>query len=75
MLILTRKINEGIVIGEDIKIKIVGIEGNRVKIGVEAPKRVNIVREEIVEAVKRENQLAGSIDFTVFDFDILKPGK
>ncbi len=47
MLVLTRKIGELIVIGDDIKIKIVEIKGKQVRIGIEAPRNVEINREEI----------------------------
>ena len=47
MLILTRRSNERIFIGDDIVLSILSIEGNRVKVGIDAPKEVSIVREEI----------------------------
>lgn len=46
MLVLSRKINESIVIGEDVKITIAGIEGKRVKLGIEAGRAIPIVRED-----------------------------
>ena len=48
MLILTRRINESIVLNNDTKILITGIKGNQVKIGIEAPKDVVVVREELI---------------------------
>ena len=47
MLVLTRKIGETIVIGDDIKIKIVEIKGKQVRVGIEAPRNVQVNREEI----------------------------
>lgn len=47
MLVLTRKLNERIVIGDNIKITVVGIRGNHVRIGIEAPPEVNILRDEL----------------------------
>lgn len=49
MLILTRRIGETITIGSDIKITVLGIKGNNVRIGISAPKDVSIMREEIIE--------------------------
>lgn len=74
MLILSRKINEGILIGDNIKITVVAVEGNRVKLGITAPGKIPVIREEIVDAVKRENLSAGRIDtFKEVDFNIIKP--
>ncbi len=69
MLVLTRKINEGIVIAGDITIKVLAVEGNRVKLGIIAGKDVSIIREEIVEAVKNENLEAGSIHVSALDIE------
>jgi len=55
MLILTRKENEKILIDEDIEISIVEIKGNKVKIGINAPEEVEILREEVYKSVKEEN--------------------
>jgi len=55
MLVLGRRRNESIIIGEDVVITILAIEGERVKIGIDAPSDVSILRQELYEAVKQEN--------------------
>lgn len=55
MLVLGRKTNESILIGENIEITILGVEGDRVKIGIKAPNSVRILRQELYESVKEEN--------------------
>ena len=62
MLVLTRKTGEGIVIGNDIIIKGFEIEGDRVKIGIEAPKATKVLRLELYEDISQENKKA--IDVT-----------
>jgi len=54
MLILTRKTNERIFIGDDIVLVVLGMENNRVKLGLEAPSDVTILREEIVANAKQD---------------------
>ncbi|RBP46776.1 carbon storage regulator CsrA [Garciella nitratireducens] len=58
MLVVTRKIEEGIIIDENIEITVLGIEDGRVKLGIQAPKDKKIYRQEIYQAVKQENQQA-----------------
>ena len=60
MLILSRKINEKIIIGEDVSITIIEIRGDQVKIGVEAPKSIKVFRQEIYEAIQKENKAAAT---------------
>lgn len=54
MLILTRKVGEILRIGEDVKVTVLAIRGNSVRIGVEAPRDVAVHREEIFERIKQE---------------------
>ena len=58
MLILSRKIDEKIQIGDDITITIIDIHGEQVKIGVEAPKNIKVFRQEVFEAIQKENTAA-----------------
>ena len=58
MLILSRKVNEKVVIGEDITVSIIEVRGDQVRIGIDAPKNVKVFRQEVFDAVKAENQAA-----------------
>ena len=58
MLILTRKTNEKIRIGNDITITIIEVRGDQVKVGVEAPKDVKVFRQEVFNAIQNENRAA-----------------
>ena len=58
MLILSRKIDEKIKIGEDITITLIDVHGDQVKIGVEAPKSVKVFRQEVFDAIQKENKAA-----------------
>lgn len=54
MLILTRRISESIIIGDDVKITVLGVKGNQVRLGIDAPKDVTVHREEIYERIQSE---------------------
>lgn len=58
MLILTRKLGESITIGDDIKITVMGIYGKQVKLGITAPEKVSVHREEISLRIREENKQA-----------------
>jgi len=62
MLILTRKIDEAIRLGDDIRIVLVQIKGGQVRLGIECPSHVRVLREELYEAVRQENLNAVSSD-------------
>jgi carbon storage regulator len=54
MLILTRRVGESVMIGNDVTVTILGVKGNQVRVGINAPKEVAVHREEIYERIKRE---------------------
>jgi len=58
MLILSRKVDESIIIGDDIFVSIVDIKGDQVKLGIQAPKDVKVYRQEVYEAIQSENVAA-----------------
>ncbi|HIG07155.1 MAG: carbon storage regulator CsrA [Methylococcales bacterium] len=56
MLILTRRIGETLMIGDEVKVTVLGVKGNQVRIGVDAPRDVSVHREEIYDRIKEEKQ-------------------
>lgn len=66
MLVLTRRSDEAIRIGDEIVIRIVEIKGSQVRVGIEAPKGVRIYREELYQKIKEENLQSINTDDLVF---------
>ncbi|WP_042142655.1 carbon storage regulator CsrA [Paucisalibacillus sp. EB02] len=61
MLVLTRKLNESIQIGDEIEIKVLAIEGDQIKLGIAAPKAVEIYRKEIYMDIQNQNSEAANL--------------
>jgi len=70
MLVLSRKLNETIVIGDNIRVTLLGIDGDKIKLGVDAPRDVKVFREELLEATKATNKQA--LDAPIVSFDLSK---
>jgi carbon storage regulator len=73
MLILTRKIGECIIIGDDIKVHVVDIRGKQVRLGIEAPIHAPIYRQEVYQRILEENRSAARVNPA--DFDQMINGK
>jgi len=60
MLILTRRVGETLMVGDDVTVTVLGVKGNQVRIGVNAPKDVAVHREEIYERIRQEQGQTGN---------------
>ncbi len=72
MLVLTRKVGEGIVIGDDIKLQIVEIKGGTIRLGIDAPRSKKIYRQEVYDKILEQNRAATS--WTLDDLNTLATG-
>jgi carbon storage regulator len=61
MLVLSRQRDESIIIGDNIVVTVVDVRGDKVRLGIEAPREVSVHRREVYEAIQRENQQASQI--------------
>lgn len=61
MLILTRRVGETVMIGDEVTVTVLGVKGNQVRLGVNAPKDIPVHREEIYERIRREKEPNGDV--------------
>ena len=71
MLILTRKLNESITIGDSIEVSVIEIKGDQVKLGINAPREIKVFRKEVYLAIQQENKEAAMVSIELPEIDDL----
>jgi len=69
MLILTRRVGETLIIGDDVSVTVLGVKGNQVRLGVNAPKDISVHREEIYQRIQFEKEAGDAGDEAETDYD------
>ncbi|MEW5945501.1 MAG: carbon storage regulator CsrA [bacterium] len=72
MLVLSRKLEESVMIGDNVEIKVVGVHGDTVKLGITAPRTIPVHRKEVYEEIEKENILASKMGVRIEKVDILE---
>lgn len=61
MLILTRKVGETVMVGDDVTLTVLGVKGNQVRLGINAPRHIQVHREEIYQKIKEDQKLEDNV--------------
>ena len=72
MLVLSRKLEESIMIGDKIEIKVISVQGETVKLGITAPRTIPVHRKEVYEEIERENVRAATVGPEIEKIDLMK---
>lgn len=72
MLVLTRSKGQKIMIGNDIVLTVVEVNGDQVRIGIEAPSEISVYREEIYKSIKEQNELASKSELSIDQLELIK---
>lgn len=67
MLVLTRKLNEGILIGDDVLVTVINIDKDKIRLGIEAPRNLRVIRKELVAEIGQENIMAAQSHYLPID--------
>ncbi|HBD86064.1 MAG TPA: carbon storage regulator [Clostridiales bacterium] len=68
MLVLTRKLGEGILIGKEITVTIISVEGDKIRVGIEAPQNIRVIRQELLAEIGYENRMAAKSEYIPLEF-------